>query len=173
MRVADGGTGRFVATPASASASATMVRTRREIEEHRMTEDRPVPPAPTADRDSAFYWDGVAAGELRVQRCDDCGRPRHPPGPMCPACRSWRWSTTVAAGRGTVFSVIVPRYPELPGFAYPYVVALVELDEGVRVVANVRGAAPEAVTIGAPVELFFEDHGEFRLPQFRLEAAGA
>lgn len=126
------------------------------------------PPGPTADRDNAFFWEGVAEGELRLQRCAGCGRLRHPPGPMCPSCRSFDWTVEPSTGRGTVYSAIVARYPELPGFVYPYVVALIELEEGVRVVANVRGAEPGMVDIGAPVELFFEDHGEFRLPQFRL-----
>lgn len=125
------------------------------------------PPAPSADRDTAFFWDAVSDSALLLQRCGSCGRLRHPPGPMCPSCRSLEWTTTAASGKGTVFSAIVPRYPELPGFAYPYVVALVELDEGVRVVANVRHSAPEEVRIGDRVQLFFEDHGGFRLPQFQ------
>lgn len=126
----------------------------------------PVPPRPNADRDSAAFWAGVAGRELLLQRCSSCGALRHPPGPMCPECRSLAWTTIPASGEGTVFSRIVVRYPELGGFRYPYVVALVELAEGVRMVANIRDT--DDVAIGAPVALFFEDHGEFRLPQFRL-----
>lgn len=128
----------------------------------------PVAPRPNADQDSAVFWDGVADGQLLLQRCSDCGELRHPPGPMCPNCRSLAWTTIPASGDGMVFSRIVVHYPELGGFRYPYVVALLELAEGVRMVANIRDAAPEDVSIGAPVALFFEDHGEFRLPQFRL-----
>lgn len=128
----------------------------------------PVPPRPNADRDSAVFWGGVAGGQLLLQQCSGCGELRHPPGPMCPKCRSLDWSTIPASGHGTVFSRIVVHYPELGGFRYPYVVALVELAEGVRMVANIRDAEPDDVSIGAPVSLFFEDHGEFRLPQFRL-----
>ncbi|HEX5366256.1 MAG TPA: OB-fold domain-containing protein [Acidimicrobiales bacterium] len=131
------------------------------------------PPAPRADRDTAPFWDGVARGELVIQRCEDCHELRHPPGPMCPACRSLRWDTVTASGRGTIFSAIVPRYPELPGFEYPYVVVLVALEEGPRLVANLRGAPPGDARIGAPVELFLEDHDGFRLPQFRLVPEGS
>ena len=132
------------------------------------TARRPAPPAPTAERDTAHFWEGVSNGELRLQRCSGCGALRHPPGPMCPSCQSLEWTTIVATGQGTVYSAIVPRYPELPGFEYPYVVALIELAEGPRMVANVRDSAPNEVHIGDPVELFFEAHGDFNLPQFRL-----
>lgn len=133
--------------------------------------DRVRPPAPTADPDTAFYWDGAMAGELRLQRCATCGEIRHPPGPMCPACRSLEFDVVRAGGTGTVFSSFVARYPELPGFDYPYVVAVVELAEGVRVIGNVRDAGT-SVAIGDEVELFFEDHGDFRLPQFRPASRG-
>lgn len=133
-----------------------------------VTAQLPVPPRPTADDDTAVFWDGVAAGELRLQRCSTCGVLRHPPGPMCARCRSLDWETIVACGEGTIFSRVVAHYPELAGFTYPYVVALVDLAEGVRIVTNIRDAAVDDVAIGAPVELFFEDHGDFRLPQFRL-----
>ena len=137
-----------------------------------MSTETPRPPAPTADLDSAVYWDGVAAGELRIQRCTSCAALRHPPGPMCPRCGSMTWDSVVAAGTGTVFSAIVPRSPEFPGFRYPYVVALVELSEGVRIVANLREVGDGGATIGEPVELFFEDHGDFKLPQFRPVSRG-
>lgn len=138
-----------------------------------MTETRVTPPAPSADRDTAWFWDAVARGELQLQVCAECQQLRHPPGPLCPACGSLHWTTRAVSGQGSIYSAIVPRYPELPGFVYPYVVVLVELDEGPRMVANLRDVDPADARIGARVELFFEDHGEFRLPQFRLAGAVA
>jgi uncharacterized OB-fold protein len=87
---------------------------------------------------------------------------------MCPKCRSLDWDTLTASGRGTVHSFVVPHHPALPMFPQPYVVALIDLEEGTRLVSNLVEIAPEAVSIGMPVELTIVavDDG-LTLPLFR------
>jgi uncharacterized OB-fold protein len=113
------------------------------------------PPRPTWDRDSAFFWEGLETAELRVQRCAGCHALRHPPGPMCPACNALEWDWVVASGRGEIFSFVVHHHPPIPGLDPPCVIALVELEEGTWLVANVAGIAPDAVEIGMGVEVEF------------------
>jgi uncharacterized OB-fold protein/acyl dehydratase len=108
---------------------------------------------PVVSLDTAFFWAGTAAGELRIQHCPDCDRLRHPPGPMCPSCGAEKQDWVVAAGRGTVYSYVVHHHPPVPGHAPPFVVALVELDEGVRMLGELIGLDPAAVAIGLRVEL--------------------
>lgn len=112
--------------------------------------------APTVTPDTQFFWDGLREGRLLVQRCDDCGRLRHPPRPMCPHCTSLAWSAVPASGEGTVVSFVLPRHPQWPWFEDGYVVALVELEEGVRIVSNLVGAAPDELRIGLRVSVRFE-----------------
>lgn len=115
---------------------------------------RTEPIRPVAGPDSAFFWAGVEAGELRIQSCEECGALRHPPGPACPACGALKPSYVVAAGTGTVHSYVVHHHPPLPGRRSPVTVALVDLDEGVRMVGELRGMRPE---IGARVQAGFAD----------------
>ncbi|MDL4771837.1 OB-fold domain-containing protein [Actinomadura xylanilytica] len=125
------------------------------------------PLQPAIGPDTAFFWDGVNNGELRVQSCDDCGALRHPPGPMCPSCHSTARGYVVASGRGEVHSYVVHHHPPVPGRTPPYVVAVVELEEGVRIVGNVLGCPPEDVTVGMPVRLVFERmDDDLTLPQW-------
>ncbi|MDJ1136195.1 Zn-ribbon domain-containing OB-fold protein [Streptomyces iconiensis] len=129
-------------------------------------------PRPVVNRDNAGFWEGVSAHKLLVQRCDDCGTPRFPWLPGCNACGSADWSAFEAAGRGTVYSYVVMHHPAFPAFDPPYAVALVELEEGVRIVSNITGVACEKVRIGMPVELeFLRVDDELELPVFR--GAGA
>ena len=72
---------------------------------------------PQVNRDTAFFWEGTRAGELRVQRCGACGELRHPPGPVCPACHAMQPTYDVVSGRGTVYSYVVHRHPPVPGKA--------------------------------------------------------
>jgi uncharacterized OB-fold protein len=136
------------------------------------------PPAPAADRsdvlrpaisqDTAFFWEGTSAGELRIQHCPTCGRLRHPPGPMCPLCGADKQDWVVAAGRGTVFSYVVHHHPKVPGKQLPFVVALVELDEGVRMLGELIDVDPASVTVGLPVEVALTKiDGELTLPFWR------
>jgi hypothetical protein len=130
-------------------------------------------PRPARTQDTAFFWDGVAAGELRIQRCTRCRALRHPPGPMCPHCQSLEWDALVASGRGRVFSFVVVHHPPVPPFAYPNAIVLVELDEGTRLVSNLVGVDPADVTIGMPVQVeFTRVDEELVLPLFRPLSSG-
>ena len=128
-------------------------------------------PRPPVNRDTRFFWDGVAAGELRIQRCASCGTLRHPARPMCGHCRSTDWDWVVASGRGTVHSVAVHHHPPLPGIRPPHAVVLVDLDEGVRFLSHITGMDDRDVRIGMPVELVFAQvPGGQTLPLFRPAA---
>lgn len=123
--------------------------------------------APSMTPDTQFFWDAVRDHRLLIQRCATCGALRHPPRPMCPQCESLQWDTVEATGRGNVVSFVIPRHPELPWFPEPYVVALIDLAEGTRLVSNIVGVAPEDVTIGMPVRVRFEHFdGGVVLPLF-------
>jgi uncharacterized OB-fold protein len=122
---------------------------------------------PLVDRDSQFFWDGTRAGELRIQRCNACGERRFPPGPACRSCEAYDRGWDVAAGTGTVFSYVVHRHPPVPGKELPIVIALIDLDEGVRMVGEVD-AAPGDVAIGTRLRVGFRDvDDELTLPVWR------
>jgi hypothetical protein len=128
----------------------------------------PAPPEPLVSPDTAFFWEGTARHELRIQRCGGCGSLRHPPGPMCPVCGFARPEYEVAAGTGEVYSYVVHHHPPVPGRALPVVIALVQLTEGVRMVGELLDTSPERVRIGLPVRVtFVEVDGELTLPAWR------
>jgi 3-oxo-4,17-pregnadiene-20-carboxyl-CoA hydratase alpha subunit len=123
---------------------------------------------PTVNRDTEYFWAGLAAGELRVWRCGACGLLRHPPGPMCPRCGATRPEYLVASGLGTVYSFVVHHHPPVPGRELPFVVALVELAEGVRVLGELGGVVPAEVRVGLPVVINFDRvDDELTLPAWR------
>ena len=128
----------------------------------------PRPPRPTMDQDSAFFWEGVEKGELRIQRCSACKALRHPPRPTCPRCLSFDWDSLLASGNGAVYSFIVHHHPPVYGFEIPFAIALIELEEGTRIVGNLPGVPPEKVRVGMPVEVSFARVAdEWTLPQWR------
>ncbi|HLI73709.1 MAG TPA: bifunctional MaoC family dehydratase N-terminal/OB-fold nucleic acid binding domain-containing protein [Acidimicrobiales bacterium] len=108
-------------------------------------------PRPAITHDNAFFFEGLKEGKLLVQRCTSCGLLRHPPRPACPRCRAFDWDTVEASGRGTVFSYVVVHHPQVPGFDYPLPIAVVELEEGTRLVADLVGVEPDDVHVGMPV----------------------
>ena len=125
-------------------------------------------PLPLPDADSAPFWEACRRGELRAQRCAGCGTLRHPPRPMCGACRSMDMGLAESRGQGTVYSFTVIRHPQFPGYDFPIVAAVIDLEEGVRMVSNVVECDPADVHIGMPVEGFIhEDEDGFKLPLFR------
>jgi len=129
---------------------------------------------PVVSPDTAFFWAGTAAGELRIQRCDDCGTLRHPPGPRCPSCGSLTAGHAVAAGTGEVYSYVVHHHPPVPGKKLPIVIALVQLPEGVRMVGELLGAGPDQVRIGLPVRAeFVRVDDDLTLPAWRAIAPAA
>ncbi len=125
---------------------------------------------PSVERDDEYFWAGVARGELLLQQCTDCATLRHPPVPMCGDCHSVRWHTCPAAGTGRVHSWIVSKHPTEPDDD-ARIVVLVELDEGLRFVANLVDADPATVENEMRVELCFRTYGDTTLPQFRPVAA--
>lgn len=128
---------------------------------------------PGISDDNRFFWEGVTAGKLLIQRCTACGDLHHPPGPVCPKCHSFDWDTVEASGKGTIYSFIVMHYPEVPPFDHPNPIGLIELDEGVRIVAGLIGVKRDEIRIGQRVEVEFQtfDDGELTLPLFRPVAA--
>jgi hypothetical protein len=110
---------------------------------------------PQLNQDTAYFWEGTAIGELRLQKCNVCGELRHPPGPMCPTCHAANRGYVVASGKGTVFSFIVHHAPKLPGKELPVTLALIELEEGLRMIGEVQGRRDE-IAVGAPVQVVFE-----------------
>jgi uncharacterized protein len=125
--------------------------------------------------DDREFWQFCAARSLRFQRCADCGRYRHPPGPNCPDCQSAKveWGEAPTVGRIFSFTIVHHAHPMARDVA-PYNVALIEFAErdGVRLVSNVMDAAPGELAIGRKVELAWEqDSGGQWLPRFRLLTA--
>nr|WP_208853108.1 bifunctional MaoC family dehydratase N-terminal/OB-fold nucleic acid binding domain-containing protein [Streptomyces albofaciens] len=156
------GTGYFVTTRMDVRADGELAGTHRfrilkyAPAEGRRTPARPHPhPRPVINRDNAAFWAGVAERKLLIQRCTHCTALRFPWLPGCNRCGGDGWDTVEAAGHGTVFSYVVMHHPPFPAFDPPYAVGLIELAEGVRMVAGVVGVPPEKVRIGMPVRLEF------------------
>ena len=118
--------------------------------------------------DSAVFWDAAAEHRLVAQRCAGCGVLRHPPRPMCPHCRSLEFEVAELSGRGTLYSYALLHHPQHPAFDYPVLAALVDLDEGVRVVSSLSGVEPADIHIGMALEVDFEARdGGTVVPIFR------
>ncbi|MET3861202.1 putative OB-fold protein/acyl dehydratase [Dietzia sp. 2505] len=112
---------------------------------------------PSVSHDTRFFWEGVRAHELRIQTRED-GSLQHPPVPALWKDRSEQTDYVVSSGRGTVFSFVTHHAPRVPGRTrFPFVVALVELEEGVRMLGELRDVDPGQVSIGMPVEVEFLD----------------
>jgi uncharacterized protein len=111
---------------------------------------------PSSSKDTKFFWDGVNAHELRIQKRAD-GTLVHPPVPALWADKDAPTDYVVAAGTGTVFSFVVHHAPKVPGRTLPFVIALVELDEGVRMLGELRNVDPASVRIGMQVRAMYID----------------
>ncbi|SHM65271.1 Zn-ribbon domain-containing OB-fold protein [Cryptosporangium aurantiacum] len=126
-----------------------------------------IPPAVTDE--TAPFWAAAAEGRLVVERCSTCGAESFPPRGICRECRGRTLEPTEITGCGVVYSYTVNYQRWLPGLEVPYAIVLVEFPShpGVRVVGRLRGCPPEAVTIGAVVEIGFEPGpGGFSIPSF-------
>ncbi len=119
-----------------------------------MQED-PRRPAPIVTDDSAFYWEAAAEGKLVAQRCGSCGVLRHPPRPMCGHCQSLEIEIVPLSGRGTLYSYAVLHHPQHPAFDYPVLAALVDLDEGIRLLSELADVTPADISIGMPLTAGF------------------
>lgn len=128
-------------------------------------------PLPGPDVESQPYWAACREHRLSLPRCSDCQHYRYPPTFYCDKCRSSNCEWVDVSGRGTVFTWIVVRHPiprEVFGDMVPYVVALVELEEGPRIASNIIGCDVDAIAAGMAVEVVFEDvTPEVTLPKFR------
>ena len=111
---------------------------------------------PASSKDTKFFWDGVNAHELRLQKRAD-GSLQHPPVPALWLDRDQETDYQVSGGKGTVFSFVVHHAPKVPGRTLPFVIALVELEEGVRMLGELRNTDPAAVEIGMPVRAMYID----------------
>jgi uncharacterized OB-fold protein len=112
-------------------------------------------PRPGITHDNRFFWPGVKEGRLLIQRCESCKQLRHPPAPMCSGCRCLEWDTVQSSGRGTVYSYVQHYYPNIPPFEPGHAVAVVELEEGTRLVSDRAGIDGDDVTIGLCVQVEF------------------
>ncbi|MDF1856591.1 OB-fold domain-containing protein [Pseudooceanicola sp.] len=124
-------------------------------------------PIPTPE--TRHFWEGTRIGELRLQRCIACDNTYFPPRPFCPDCGSRDVSIYAASGRGALHSYII-NHIGAPGMKPPFAVAIVELEEGPRMMANIHDCpqTPEALVLDMPLEVSFEKvTDEITLPQFK------
>ncbi len=134
-------------------------------------------PLPAATPETQEFFDGLQRHELRIQRCNACGRGYFYPRPFCPrpGCHSRDVAWITASGRGSLYSYVIAHRGH-PAFPAPYVIAVVELEEGGRMMGNIAGLGaptPDALPAGAAVEVVFEAQTDGQvLPAFRLVAAG-
>jgi uncharacterized OB-fold protein len=136
-----------------------------------VSEPEPILPEVTAL--SRNFWEGCRDGELRLQRCLACRQLRYPIAPLCPHCLSPEVTWSRMSGGGTVFSFVIFRHAYHPAWRdkVPYCVALVELDEGPRMLTNLVGCDPEDVRVGQSATLTFNRvNAEISLPQFAVVA---
>ena len=135
-----------------------------------MTTEPATRPIPVPTPETQPFWDGCARGELLLQRCERCGSVWHPPSPLCPSCLSTDHAWSGASGRGTVYTYSVVHHAFRPVWEplVPYVVAIIELAEGPRMVSNLIDIAPEQVRIGMDVEVTFQTVSQsISMPFFR------
>src|ERR1043166_7652859 len=113
-------------------------------------------PLPQPTPETQHFWDGTKAGELRLQRCAECHKAYFPPRPFCPACASAQVAVFKASGRAKLHSYVIHHRP-VPGFTPPYAIAVVELEEGPRMMTNIVQVAqmPEALQLDMALEVVF------------------
>ncbi len=133
-------------------------------------------PQPTPE--TRHFWDGCKAGELRLQRCAACAESYFPPRPFCPACGSREVEVYPASGRAMLYSYVINHRPRADMGKDPHSIAVVQLEEGPRMMTNIVGCpqTPEALTLDMPLEVIFETFGDIALPFFKpapLKPAGA
>lgn len=132
-------------------------------------------PLPKPTPETHHFWEGTRAGELRLQRCRQCAHVYFPPRPFCAACGRREVEVFPASGRATLHSYVINhRAAPDSGFEAPYAIAVVELDEGPRLLTNIVDCpqTPEALVLDMPLEVVFERcSDEITLPLFRPAAA--
>lgn len=126
-------------------------------------------PVPTPE--TKPFWEATSRGELITKRCDNCGKPHFYPRMVCPYCGSPALTWVPLAGTGRLHSYIINHRP-IPRQDSPEIIAIIELDEGVRMMSNIvdSKAEPESLPLDAPVEVVFVERGDVSLPMFRMVA---
>ena len=121
-----------------------------------------------APEGSEPFFDAAKEGKLLIQKCSDCGKHQFFPRQLCIHCGSQDVEWAEASGKGTVYTYTVIHQQGMPGWREeaPYVAAIIDLEEGVRMTSNVVDTKPEDVTIGMPVVVKFVDEGMYTLPRF-------
>ncbi|HUJ77168.1 MAG TPA: Zn-ribbon domain-containing OB-fold protein [bacterium] len=128
-------------------------------------------PLPVVDGESRPFWEGCRRHQLVLQQCQGCGRTVYYPRALCPFCHSDRLEWKPVSGEGSIYAFTIARRPAGPAFKadVPYVVALIQLKEGARMMSNIRTAQVESVRIGQKVRVVFEDvTPEITLPKFEV-----
>jgi len=125
-------------------------------------------PSPRISPETQSFWDGCRLGELRYQLCRGCGRVQFYPRVLCAGCGATALEWRRSRGEGSIYTVTVVYRAPTPAFRgdVPYAIALVDLDEGFRMMTNVLGPDPESLAIGDRVRVVFEARGDLALPQF-------
>mgnify|MGYP001040349366 CR=1 FL=1 len=127
-------------------------------------------PSPRIDEVNRPYWEAAKRYELLLQKCEECGYYRYPPGETCPSCLSDKLGWVKVSGRGSVYTWTVFHQVYHPAFKenVPYAVVAVELEEGPRIITNLADCKIEDIKVGMPVEVVFDDvTEEITLPKFR------
>jgi uncharacterized OB-fold protein len=132
--------------------------------------DRPPLPRPT--RYTQPFWDAASEHRLVIPWCPDCDAGFFPPHFCGPRCLEEGWDWKVSEGRGRVYSVSIVHRAPSPGFVTPYVIAIVDLDDGVDLMTTIVGVDPEDVTIGARVRVRWQSAWGVTLPAFALDTEG-
>jgi uncharacterized OB-fold protein len=130
-------------------------------------------PRPVDSPDDEVFWEHVVNGELRVQQCSKCARFRYPPGPSCPRCLSGCAEWVPVSGTGTLLSWVTMHKQYFPTLPVPYIVGMVELEEGVIMCGNLDYDSRAQLRAGRAVEAVLEpcrleDGTPFMCPQWRL-----
>ena len=137
-----------------------------------MAPDRRLLPIPTPE--TRHFWEGTRQGELRLQRCLDCAHVYFPPRPFCPSCAHREVEVFNATGRASLYSYVI-HHRSVPGHEAPYAIAVVELEEGPRMMTNIVDCeqTPEALVLDMPLEARFESVSEeISLPLFSPREPG-
>lgn len=127
-------------------------------------------PLPEPNADTRPFWEGCKEHQLRFQRCLNCSHMRWPPSMICPRCHSTEAAWTVSLGKGHVYSFAVYHKAFHPAFTdnIPYVTAVVELNEGPRILTNIIGCSPSDLTCDMTVEVIWDDvTDDVSLPRFK------
>jgi uncharacterized protein len=129
-----------------------------------------IPPVPS--RTDQYFWEAARESRLVARRCKNCGALQHPPTPMCPHCQSLDFTVEDLSGRGVIYSWIVSRHPSVPE-SDSRIVALIDLEEGIRMVSNIAAEPGTPIRTGMPVTVTFAQFGDVTLPQFVIDEEAA